>query len=829
MVGLVLVSHSRSLAEAAVDLIRRTAGSNLSIVCTGGVGDHREELGTDAIEIQEAIASVFSQDGVLVLMDMGSAILSAETAKDLLDPEIQEKVVLTSAPLVEGGIAAGVQAQLGASIADVAKAARESLLPKQDHVQDSTEQETQPAVTPPGAEILDVTIENEHGLHLRPAATLIKTLAGFPGEVLIENRSAGRGPVAAKSLVDVTRLQIQQGDSVRFSISSPAPRPLIASILSMVANQFGESPHQLPRAAEESVKTRIFGVSRGIAIGRPLFLSSIPARIPTYKPQTDSDVTSEISRLHSALHASADEFNGRLNRLRNSLRASDLEIFEAQRMILEDPTILQEVERKIRKDHLNSATAWHMVLAHHAADQEKADDPYFRARAADLREVERIGLSQMVDTKDSPGFPDIPFADAQILVCDELTPSLAEKVHRLGISGVIELQGGTTSHGAILARALNLPAIGGAQGLQEKIRSAETVAINGAEGSLWIDPPSDILTGLISARQLEDSQLEEALLQCKQTAVTKDGAFILVAANAGSAQDVLNAQRYGAQSIGLFRSEFLFQHFNHEPDEEEQLNAYRDALGIDGNALLVTVRLLDVGGDKPLKFLRSQNEANPFLGVRGTRLLFANPGFFRTHLSVLLRLAGSVPLQLLVPMVTDVSEILGLKRLLDEVAHELKNNQIPHRWPIPLGIMIETPAAALLIDRFLPHVDFVSIGTNDLTQYVLCAERGNAALSAFSDSLHPAVVRICGQVIQRSTENGVKASVCGEMASDPEAIPILLGLGLREFSVTASAIPGTKSLIRKLDAGRIATQLAAKVNSFDAATEVRIFSRGLMA
>jgi phosphoenolpyruvate-protein phosphotransferase/dihydroxyacetone kinase phosphotransfer subunit len=829
MVGLVLVSHSRSLAEAAVDLIRRTAGSNLSIVCTGGVGEHREELGTDAIEIQEAIASVYSQDGVLVLMDMGSAILSAETAKDLLDPEIQEKVVLTSAPLVEGGIAAGVQAQLGASIADVAKAARESLLPKQDHVQDCTEQETQPAVTPAGAEILDVTIENEHGLHLRPAATLIKTLAGFPGEVLIENRSASRGPVAAKSLVDVTRLQIRQGDSVRFSISSPTPQPLIASILSMVADQFGESPHQLPRAAEESVKTRIFGVSRGIAIGRPLFLSSIPARIPTYKPQTDSDVTSEISRLHSALHASADEFNGRLNRLRNSLRASDLEIFEAQRMILEDPTILQEVERKIRKDHLNSATAWHMVLAHHAADQEKADDPYFRARAADLREVERIGLSQLVDTKDSPGFPDKPFVDAQILVCDELTPSLAEKVHRLGISGVIELQGGTTSHGAILARALNLPAIGGAQGLQEKIRSAETVAINGAEGSLWIDPPSDILMGLISARQLEDSQLEEALLQCNQTAVTKDGASILVAANAGSAQDVLSAQRYGAQSIGLFRSEFLFQHFNHEPDEEEQLNAYRDALGIDGNALLVTVRLLDVGGDKPLKFLRSPNEANPFLGVRGTRLLFANPGFFRTHLSVLLRLAGSVPLQLLVPMVTDVSEILGLKRLLDEVAHELKNNQIPHRWPIPLGIMIETPAAALLIDRFLPHVDFVSIGTNDLTQYVLCAERGNAALSAFSDSLHPAVVRICGQVIQRSTEYGVKASVCGEMASDPEAIPILLGLGLREFSVTASAIPGTKSLIRKLDAGRIATQLAAKVNSFDAATEVRIFSRGLMA
>jgi phosphocarrier protein FPr len=608
MVGLVLVSHSRSLAEAAIDLIRRTVGPNLSIVCSGGVGDHREELGTDAIEIQEAIINVYAEDGVLVLMDMGSAILSAETARDLLDPELQEKVILTSAPLVEGGIAAGVQAQLGASIADVAKAARESLLPKQDQIQDSTEQKKQSVVTLAEAEILDVTIVNEHGLHLRPAATLIKTLAGFPGDVLIENRSAGRGPVAAKSLVDVTRLKSQPGDSVRFSISSPTPEPLIASILSMVANQFGESPHQLARATEESAKTSIFGVSRGIAIGRPLFLSSIPAKIPTYTPQTDSDVASEISRLHSALSASAEEFNSRLNRLRSSLSPCDLEIFEAQRMILVDPTILQEVEHKIRKDHLNSAAAWHVVLAHHTADQEKADDPYFRARAADLREVERIGLSRMVDTKDSPGFPDKPFTDAPILICDELTPSLAEKIHRHGISGVIQLQGGATSHGAILARALNLPAIGGAQSHQEKIRGAETVAINGAEGSLWIDPPSDVLAGLISKRQLEHSQREEAMLQSERPAVTKDDVSILVAANAGSAQDVLNAHRYGAKSIGLFRSEFLFQHFNHEPEEEEQLKAYREALATDGNALPVTVRLLDVGGDKPLKFLRSQNE-----------------------------------------------------------------------------------------------------------------------------------------------------------------------------------------------------------------------------
>jgi multiphosphoryl transfer protein len=834
MVGLVLVSHSRSLAEAAVELIRRTVDPNLAIACSGGVGDNREELGTDAIEIQQAITSVYSEEGVLVLMDMGSAILSAETAKDLLDLEQQNRIVLSSAPLVEGAIAAAVQAQLGSSISDVAKAAGDSLLPKQDHVQDvaPAENKEQPVTTSAGYEILEVTIGNEHGLHLRPAAMLIKGLAGFQGEVLIENRSAGRGPVTAKSLVDVTRLQIRQGDCVRFSISSPNPQPLIDLIRSMVANQFGESPEQTgapggPNGKLEEAGT--FGVSRGIAIGRPLLLASIPFELPTHTVQTESEVASELSRLRSALTASAAEFDARISRLRASPSPIDLRVFEAQRMILLDPSIFQEVEQSIRNDRLNSAAAWHEVLSRHTADQEKAEDHYFRARAADFREVERIGLAHMIGTEECPSLPDKPFADRQILVCDELTPSLAESFSRLGISGVIQLQGGAASHGAILARALNLPAIGGARSHEEQIRTAQTVAIDGTKGSLWIEPSTDLLERLDRERQQELSKLEEALKDSERPAVTTDGVEVLVAANAGSAQDISNACRYGADAVGLFRSEFLFQHFNHEPDEQEQVNAYRETLGSDKKALSMTVRLLDVGADKPVKFLRSEREANPFLGVRGIRLLFANPAFFRAHLRALLRVAGSLPLKLLVPMVTDVSEVHDLKRLLDELAAELKNQNIPHRWPLPVGVMIETPAAALLIDQLISHVHFLSIGTNDLTQYVLCAERGSPALSAFADPLHPAVVRICGEVIRKAREKGIAVSVCGEVASDTDAIPILLGLGLREFSVTAAAVPETKSLIRRLDAARIASRLASDINSFSTASDVRKFSGELRA
>jgi phosphocarrier protein FPr len=831
MVGLVLVSHSRSLAEATVELIRRTVHRDLSIACSGGIGDNREELGTDAIEIQQAIESVYSEEGVLVLMDMGSAILSAETAKDLLDPERQGRIVLSSAPLVEGAIAAAVQVQLGASISDVVKAAGGSLLPKQDHVQDvaPAENKLQSAATPAGSEILEATIENEYGLHLRPAATLIKELAGFQGEVLIENLSAGRGPVTAKSLVEVTRLQICKGDRVRFSISSANPQPLIDAIRSMVGNQFGESPQQAALAGPSGKlkEPSIFGVSRGIAIGRPLLLTSIPTELPTHILQTHSEVASEISRLRSALTASAAEFDARISRLRASLHPSDLRVFEAQRMILLDPSILQEVEQKIRQGRLNSAVAWHQVLARHTVDQEKADDPYFRARAADLREVERIGLTHLIEAEGGSRLSEKPFADRRILVCDELTPSLAENFNRLGVSGVIQLRGSAASHGAILARALNLPAIGGAQSYEEEIRTAQNVAINGAEGALWIEPSSDLVERLERARQLEHSQLERALKDSEQPAVTADGIEVLVAANAGSARDISNACKYGADAIGLFRSEFLFQHFDHEPGEQEQVDAYREALGNDKKVLPMTVRLLDVGADKPLKFLRSQKEANPFLGVRGVRLLFANPPFFRMHLRALLRVADSLPLSLLVPMVTDASEVIHLKRLLDDLATELKNQNIPHRWPLPLGVMIETPAAALLVDQLISQVNFLSIGTNDLTQYVLCAERGSPALPAFADPLHPAVVRICEEVIRKSRDKGIAVSVCGEVASDADAIPILLGLGLREFSVRAAAAPEIKSLIRKLDAARIAARLASDINSFGAASDVRDFSKEL--
>jgi multiphosphoryl transfer protein len=828
MVGLVLVSHSRPLAEAVSDLVRRAVNSDLQLSYCGGVGEDRTELGTDAIEIQEAISSVYSDEGVLVLMDMGSAILSAETAKELLSPEQQEKVRLTSAPLVEGGVAAAVQAQLGSSLDEVANAALQSLLPKQDQVQDVSPgvQAASPAPNLSADENLEVTIQNPHGLHLRPAAALIKALSSFPAEVFIENRTESRGPVLARSLVDVARLQIRQGDSVRFSISAADPQPVVAAIRSLVESQFGESAQTIPLSQPISALdvSQSFGVSRGIAIGRPLRLDTIVASVSRHTLESPPEIAREVARLRSAVVSAIAEFDTRIDRLRTSLPENELEIFNAQRMLFADPSILKEVQSKIQDQRLNAAAAWHEILSRYAADQEKADDPYLRARAADFREVERTVLARL-DDKEGTGLPDQAFAEPTILICEELTPTLAEQLRRLSIAGVIQLGGGTTSHGAILARALGIPAIGGARRDSERLRPAQQVAINGSEGILWIDPPPDVLGDLVGRQQLELSENQTAFQKSHEPSITKDGIPIQVGGNAGSAKDISGARANGAEFIGLFRSEFLFQDFTEEPDEDQQLAAYQEALAPSAGSFPVTVRLLDIGGDKPLKFLPQAKEANPFLGVRGIRLLMANPRFFRSHLRAVLRLAVSFRVQLLIPMVTDSSEILATREILAEIDGELTKENVPHQWPIPVGAMIETPSSGLLIDQLLPHLDFISLGTNDLTQYILCAERGSAALSTFSDSLHPAVLRVCEQVIRAAQEHDVKASICGEIASDPEALPIWLALGLRDFSVTAAEIPATKSLIRKLSISGISAQMASERLSFQGPLDVRKFSR----
>jgi multiphosphoryl transfer protein len=832
MVGLVLVSHSRRLAEATVDLIKRTVGADIPIVAAGGVGDDRSELGTDALDIQEAILQVRSLEGVLVLMDMGSAILSAETAKELVSFEMTDPLVLCSAPLVEGSIAAAVQIQIGSPLTEVTAAAQQGLAPKQDQLGDiapaqparSDEQE----LIPSAGKELEVTVSNAHGLHLRPAANLIKALAPFKATIQIENLSGKKGPIAAKSLVNLARLQVRQGDQVRFKVAGQDDEAALSAIKDLVQSNFGESAASVAKAPPPAAPAidQPFPVSAGIAIGHPIFLDQLEPPIPSDPVPDEAAATLEFEKLQGALSRAEKTFTARFERLRSTLDPETSAILEAQRLILGDQTIIAEVQKRIRDQHENAAQAWHTVLSDLAAEQEAVSDEYLRARAADFREIRSLVLNELREHTEKFALPDNG-ADA-ILVCDELTPSLADTVGSTAIQGVLQLHGGGTSHGAILARALRLPAIGGAASAADHIRRAHYVAFDGEKGTLWIDPSPELRTSIEAVRAARKTAFEVALSQSREPAKTKDNLVMNIAANAGAKEDVAAALRYGADSIGLFRSEFLFQKFDQLPSEAEQLSVYQDALSPFGTRL-VTLRLLDIGGDKPLPFLTVPHETNPFLGVRGIRLLFQNPEFLRSHLRAVLRLAADFHIRILVPMVTDHSELVQLRKLFGELHEELTSEKLPHTWPAPIGAMIETPSAAILAGQMAAECDFLSFGTNDLTQYVLCAERGNPALNLYADALHPAVLRICQPAIQAGHNRKISVSICGEIASDLDAVPILLGLGLRDLSVTAAAVPDIKAMVRELDVSQIAPRLEESLNSFGTAEEVRGFGKALVS
>jgi phosphocarrier protein FPr len=830
MVGLVLVSHSRALAQSIVDLLQRTVSLELPVAPAGGVGEDHQEIGTDALDILEAINSVQSSDGVLVLMDMGSAILSAETAKEFVSSDQQERVVLCSAPLVEGGIAAAIQIQIGSSLENAVLAAKQGLLPKQDQLGDLPAQPGPPSQGSPRgeAETIELTVENEHGLHLRPAASLLKALSPFSATVEAENITANRGPAQASSLVDLARLQIRKGDRVRFRVTGDDRQKAVAAIEILAGNRFGESEVSAPPPSPvESRVDKPFAVSSGIAIGPPVFLEESLLVISREALASESEVEVEVAKLRRAVTKVAEELRERTERMRDRIDATALGMLEAQQLLLQDPTVIRAVEEQIQAQRVSAAYAWHSVLGKLATEQETAEDSYFRARAADFREIDRAVLGQILPGESvSPKVAIEPSSQPGILVCRELTPSVVDSVQDTTVAGVVQLEGGSTSHGAIMARALRLPAIGGTSGMESQLRRAKLIAFDGDSGEIWIEPDAATESRLRDQADTAKQKYTRALQESIKPSVSRDGVSIKVSANASTRAEVARAVEVGAEGIGLFRSEFLLQTFAESPTEDQQYEALGHALE-PARSIPVTIRLLDIGGDKPLPFLSPGPEANPFLGVRGVRLLLHHEEFLRSHLRAILRVSDRTAIRIMIPMVTELEEVIVVNRLLEQIHSELEQEHIAHRWPNPLGIMVETPAAALLVDQFLPHVDFVSFGTNDLTQYVLCSERGNPALQKFADALNPAVLRLCEQVVQALASSQVELSICGEIAADPYAIPVLLALGMHHLSIAPAAIPGVKDRIRHLDLARTRDLVMKTWCSWTDAMAVRTFSKYL--
>ena len=809
-VGIVVVSHSRALARAALALASEMLhGRPVRIELAAGLDE--TTFGTDAVGVKEAIEAVDGPAGVVVLMDLGSAVLSAELALDLLDdPTARDRVTLSSAPIVEGLVVAAVAASGGASRAEVATEARNALLGKAAHlsVPDDTAGDDVPAAV--GPEVTGVfVVGNSHGLHARPAARLVSEVSGLDAAVTLTNQTAGTGPVPAASLSRVATLGAQQGHQVEIRASGPQAQEAVEHLLALAARNFDEvaEPTQPVPAPAAAAGVGPVGASPGIAIG--------PARRLTV-PVVDADESAvgEPGAEWRRVVEAVAEVRRDIEHLRaltvREVGEAEAGIFDAHLTLLADAALLADVKQRV-SDGVGAFAAWTVCLDAIEREWSELPDAYLRERAADVRavgdQVRRVLAGAAAQQAIAEG----------ILVARDLTPAEAAALDTSTVHGIVLAAGSATSHAAILARSRDIPLVVSAGRDVLAVPEGTLLVVDGGTGEVHVDPGRDVVedhrrrAAELAARRTRDLAL------ASEPATTRDGTSVTVAANLGSVADARAAFAAGADEAGLVRTEFLFLGRSTPPDVAEQEDEYvaiAEALG----GRRVTLRTLDVGGDKPLSYLPMPAEENPFLGVRGIRLALDRPQLLGDQLEAVVGAARRSPTSLMFPMVSTASELRAARAALEDAAG-------PDGLPAGLrvGMMVEVPAAALKIESFLPHLDFVSIGTNDLTQYTLAAERGNPGVAGLSDALDPGILQLIDHVCQ-AAQGRVDVAVCGEVAADEIAVPLLVGLGIRELSVGPHAVPRVKARVRELDLEpcQIVAKQALRLES---AAEVREFVR----
>ncbi len=852
MVGIVVVSHSRALGEAAVALAREMV-PDATVRIEAAAGLDETTFGTDAVAIAEAISTTEDGDGVLVLMDIGSAILSAELALELLEDEIRQRVALSPAPLVEGLLAAAVAAAGGASLQQVATESRSGLAGKLTQLGEprteapgspasgSVVAAPAPALSAADDEVPPIvpatfTLTNVHGLHARPAARLARLAAGLDADVGIRNLTTGTDWVSARSLSQIAMLGALRGHEIEVSATGPAGQAAVDAVLALARGAFGDplaAPDAQPlhagsdsrrvaSSAREGVVPdevpkllRGLPAAPGIGIGPAQLLTEQPVEIP--KRATGSP-TVEQHRLGDALAATAGELRTLQRRTWDQLGADEADIFEAHLALLEDPELLADVATRIASGQ-SAELAWGSATEDIAQSIAGLEDDYLQTRAADIRELRGRVLHSLAapatPIEMTIGSPAEPDPAPSVLIAPDLTAAEAAGLEPTTTLAVALALGSPTSHASILIRARGIPLVVAAGPTLLMTPAGSELAVNGDTGEIQLSPDSATRTVLLDRARRQTADRAAAAQSSGRPAHTTDGLQILVGANLGSLDDALTAAESGADLAGLVRTEFLFSGRDTAPDVDEQVEVYHTLAETIGGRRL-TLRTLDVGGDKPLSYAPTPAGANPFLGVRGLRLSLAHPALFRDQLRAIVRVARETPVSIMFPMVSTLTEVHAARRLLDEViASE------GHGTPagLEVGIMVEVPAVALKAAEFAAAIDFFSIGTNDLTQYALAAERGNPDVAAIGDAYDPGLLALIRAVCQGAA-GGPQVAVCGDLAGDPRAAALLVGLGVGTLSVSPPAIPLVKQAVRAVDSGQ-AEDLAATAIAMPGPAEVR--------
>ena len=554
------------------------------------------------------------------------------------------------------------------------------------------------------------------------------------------------------------------------------------------------------------------GASRGSALGRARI--RLPHALEVAEEHVAADaVESELRRLHSAIDAVRVEMRNMRTRLHGALAHEVGEFLDLHTLLLDDPELLQGLDDLVRKGRYGADYALRLQRDRLAAVFEGMDDPYFRSRVEDIDHV--IGrVHAMLHKREA----DLQGVAGEILVTDAIAPADLSQLQAQGVLAVVTAGGSALSHSAILARSLHLPLVVGAPQVLHQVNDGDVLVVDGASGEIVVEPNAADLRAYRARLRDEKRERKQLHRLRREPSRTLDGVDIKLWANAESREDVTGAHALGAAGVGLYRTEFLFLQRSELPDEEEQFRAYRDVvLGMTGRA--VTIRTMDIGADKADRTgLALADEPNPALGLRGVRLSLARRDVFRTQLRAMLRASGYGPLRVLVPMVSGREEMVEVRAMLARVAKDLRSEGHEIAEHVPLGAMIEVPAAAIALPTFIGLVDFISVGTNDLTQYLLAADRGNDALGDLYSPLHPAMLLLLRNVMRTARARGKPVAVCGEMAGDAALTPLLLALGLEEFSLHPATMLEVRRAIRaqRLDALRAAAPALLRCRDRDA-------------
>lgn len=556
------------------------------------------------------------------------------------------------------------------------------------------------------------------------------------------------------------------------------------------------------------------GASSGIGIGKAVVVRD---EKPEVVQVSISDKDKEVKRFEDVLAKITEATMEMAESLANKVGGKEAEILNGHVLLLSDPMLSEEIKQKIQNESVNAEFAVDSVYDMYAGMFASMDDELMQQRATDMKDLKvRIlkGLLGMADV-DVARLP-----EGSILVAEDLTPSMTAGLNPQTVYGIVTELGGRTSHSAILSRALEIPAVVAISGLLENIHDGDTVCFDGDKGEVVIRPDADTLAEYEKKKEaylLEKKELENYK---GKPSVTKDGRKVEIVANIGKPEDAQRALEYDAEGVGLFRTEFLFMDRENAPTEEEQFEAYKKVATLMKDKPVI-IRTLDIGGDKEIPYLGIEQDENPFLGYRAIRLcLDRKEDLYRPQLRALLRASAFGDIRIMIPLITCVDEIREAKALIREIMEDLDRENIAYNKNIQVGIMIETAASSIMADVFAKEVDFFSIGTNDLTQYTMCVDRGNAKVSYLYSPLNPAVLRSLKRVITSAKEAGIMVGMCGEAAADPLLIPLLLVWGLDEFSMSASSILKSRKLVTNSSIADL-EKIEKEVMKFTTEKEVR--------